>query len=981
MTEINRAMKTKRLLVSVVAIVALAGFGAVWADTGAEQTESREVVPAITARQIEADWLRQDMVRGIVSATPDHQNVTPEEDAIGGCDTVMNGLWGFCTAVEENPWWQIQLERSWPLDHLLIYNRCDRWSERASRLIVLLSDDGKTWKEVYRHDGTTFLGYTDNKPLAVPLDGARAQYVRIQLPGKTCLHLDEVGIYSTVSHRNVALPPNNAVPFPATQSSTGRWSRRTLPRTTKVKDCATATEIIIRRGLLLAESLRHLDAPIEAEAEALEQLARRIEQLPSGAPEQLRRELYFKARWAVRRMSLANPLLDFDDLLFVKRVPARALLPGKPGKPQITFTHPLHQFYGWWSRPGGGLYLLKGFKSESPKLHCLSEGLPPGNIIRPDISYDGTKVLFAYCKHIVGVSEVEDKVDKANIPEEVFYHLYEMKLDGTGLRRLTRGKYDNFDGRYVPGGQIVFLSTQRGRHIQCSKAATMASMDGARPDSYMRCGMGLSKPSANYVLHMMDADGQNVRPVSSFETSEWTPSVDHEGRILYARWDYIDRDAMPYIGLWSTTPDGGNVRALFGNYTQKPHCTLEPRAIPNSRKIVFTASAHHANTAGSLVLLDVNKGDDGQAAMTRLTPEVPFPEIEAWPETYFANPFPLSEEHYLVTWSDQPLKRAGQPSGAAAMGVYLFDAFGNLNLIYRDPTISCMYPLPIRPRPVPPRIGSVVDWDGPQEGRMLLTNVYQGLEGVTRGSIRRLRLVGVPPKTHPDANYPSLGLTHQDPGKFVMGAVPVEEDGSAYFRVPSGVLFFMQVLDQEGMAVQTMRSGVYVQPGQTFSCIGCHEPRNTAPPSAYPMAARREPSKITPGPGGSWPLDFQVLVQPVMEKHCTECHQPGTEGAEFDLTTSKSYDALVNYGAWNLKTHVRTRHRQGYSVTGGCAARMSPLVQLLEQGHYDVKLGGEEWDRLITWMDTYAQRLGSFSQDQEQQLRQLRQEWASMLGQ
>ncbi len=149
---------------------------------------------------------------------------------------------------------------------------------------------------------------------------------------------------------------------------------------------------------------------------------------------------------------------------------------------------------------------------------------------------------------------------------------------------------------------------------------------------------------------------------------------------------------------------------------------------------------------------------------------------------------------------------------------------------------------------------------------MLVVDVYQGLATVPRGAIKQLRLVGVPAKTHPTMDSPHMGITRDDPGKFVIGTVPVEADGSAYFHAPAGVAFFLQALDDQGMAVQTMRSATYLQPGQTATCIGCHEPRNTAPPNARPMAAVREPSKITAGVSGTWPLDFGPW--------CSRCSMP-----------------------------------------------------------------------------------------------------------
>ena len=291
---------------------------------------------------------------------------------------------------------------------------------------------------------------------------------------------------------------------------------------------------------------------------------------------------------------------------------------------------------------------------------------------------------------------------------------------------------------------------------------------------------------------------------------------------------------------------------------------LEARPIPGSHKLVFTATAHHSITGGSLVLLDRTKGTEYEEPLTRLTPEVCFPETEGSPKSYYANPWPLSEDYFLTAWSDQPLPihqymapedRRNPPN---ATGIYLYDRFGNLILLHRDLEISSMYPIPIRPRPRPVTLPDQVDWNAPNEGKFLVQDVYQGLEGVPRGSVKRLRVVGVIPKVQPEMDQPSLGPTAEETGKFVLGTVPVEEDGSAYFNVPSGMSVFFQALDDKGMAFQTMRSLTYVQPGQTLSCVGCHESRDAAPVhAAMPQALLRDPSKLSPGPEGSWPLRFE----------------------------------------------------------------------------------------------------------------------------
>ncbi len=935
----------------------------------AEPADDPIAAPLLTAEQIEADVLQQAVVRVAAAQPATLPQATTREDAVGGCDGVIDGHFGFHTQQEEGPWWQVDLGQTLPLDRIVIYNRGDGVGGRAAHLKVLLSDNAQDWRLLYQHDGSEFHGHSDQKPLQVAAGNETARYVRIQLPDREYLHLDEVQVYRDGSPENVAWRK------PADQSSASPWSTLHVePESASPAEPAYRVEDAVERGLRLAADLESRGVDVQDAVRSLRAVGMQYGTLSESSPASERRALWLAAHRIIRQLALHNPLLDFDDLLLVKRVPG-------------SFTHMSDQYYGWFSRPGGGLYVLEGFKTAAPRLRHLTAALPTGSVLRPDLSWDARRVLFAHCTYYPGLADEPNKLDKDNVPEDAFYHLYEMNLDGTGLRRLTTGKYDDFDGRYLPDGRIVFLSTRRGQDVQCTSDQDIAGWGAAQPDCYVRCGGGPERPVAVYTLHVLDPQAGTITRISPFEMFEWTPSVDDQGQILYARWDYVDRHNMPYMSLWSTLPDGTDARAVYGNYTQNPHCVFEARRIPGSRKIIFTASGHHAQTGGALVLLDPNRGPDGDEPITRLTPEVVFPESEGWPATYFASPYPLSEQHYLVAWSAAPLPPGtprpfwGMPAPPNDLGLYLFDAFGNLTLLYRDPEISSSDPLPIRPRCRPPLVASRVEVD--QEGaesRMLVVDVYQGLTDVPRGTIKQLRLVGIPAKTHPTMNWPQMGITQDDPGKFVIGEVPVEADGSAYFRAPPGVPFFLQALDADALAVQTMRSATYLQPGQTATCIGCHEPRNHAPANVRPLAALRAPSKIRPPVPGAWPLVYSQLVQPVLDRHCVACHRPGERGASFDLTADRSYDALVGYGHPSLQDHVWARYHEGRSTAGAGAARTNPLWNLLDRGHYDVRLDATEKARLAVWMDTYGQRSGTFDPHQEEQLQRLRQRMASMMA-
>jgi len=900
--------------------------------------------------QLENDWLMQARLEadGNRATKP-----STRDDASGGCDGITNGRYGFHTDEEENPWWQVDLGEPMPLARVRLWNRADseRNAERASRFQIHLSTDATQWTLVYQHDGKIFYGYRmpDRWGFPVSLSNAVARYVRIQLPGKRFLHLDEVEVI------RADRPGNAALGRPADQSSVSQWS--VAHPLAKEIDWREATQRVLGtvetdpRTATLVAALKGLPRTESAQA------------------------LYLEARRLRREIAMADPLLDFDAILFTKRVPG-------------SFSHMSDQYYGWWSRPGGGIYILRNFKKGPPVTECLTDGhfREAGSFLRPALSYDGKKILFAWCKHYPELAAQKDKLDKAKVPEDAFYHVYEMTLDSSSVRRLTRGKYDNFDARYLPDGRIVFLSTRRGQSVQVGKRSAAASLAKPDlPDCYVRCGGDASRPVAVYTLHTMDANGGDLTPISPFEMFEWEPSVAHDGSILYSRWDYIDRDNMPYMSLWAINPDGTNARLVYGNYTHAPHCTFEPRSIPGSSKIVFTASGHHSQTIGSLVLLDPAAGTEGEQPITRLTPETPFPEIEGWPTAFYTSPWPLAERTHLVAWGVEKNVREGETRPANGMGLYYFKAGASLELLYRDPDISSMYPIPLKTQPPPPVLASRVNWDGPLEGRFLVADVTRGLRTVKAGDIKALRIVAVPAKTQPWMNEPSLGVTRDDPGKAVIGTVPVESDGSAHFRVPSGVALFFQALDASGRGVQTMRSATHVQPGQFLSCTGCHESRRDSPHSRPSLASLRPPSRITPGPEGSWPLRFDRLVQPVLDAKCVSCHREGAtdpRAAKFVLTSDRAYDILTRHGQPSLRDLVIEAYREGISTESRNPAMRSGLLSLLTApgGHEGTTLTAGELDRLVTWLDTYGQRAGAFSEEQERDLERLRLEWHDLLA-
>ena len=929
---------------------------------------------------LESDWMRQAELRFGGGSAPGQTGVTIEDDASGGVDGRITGLWGFHTRVEPDPWWRVDLGEPTSIDRVVLYNRCDRCGERNKTIKILVSDDDVNWELAWQNQGVMFLGHPDGKPLIAELEGVTARYVRLALDGTQYLHLDEVEIYSESGETAT----NIALGRPASQSSVSQWSASHAPPSIGQERLIAddIIEAVVRRGLRLADELSLQDGVDEsAIAASRNTLENVLQRLTAPDPEEestddASQELYLKAQNAVRRLALANPLLDFDRLLFVRRAAPM-------------FPHMSDQFYCWWQRGGGSLCILEDIRSDAPSVVDLTTDWPDGTFMRPDVSFDGSRALFAYSRYYPELRDQRNKVDKSGMPEDAYFHLFEMDLETGESRQLTHGRYDDFDARYLPSGDIVYLSTRKGTFLQTGSEAARATFEDDLPDSFVRCGGDNYRPVPVFTLHAINGDGGNPRQISAFENFEWTPSVANDGRILYARWDYIDRFNGPFISLWSTNPDGTRAQLLYGNYTVKPQCAFEARAIPGSQKLVFTAAAHHSNVGGSLVLFDRTRGTEFERPLTRLTPEVCFPETEGWPDHYYANPLPLSETHFLVAWSNRKLPghsriedEARNPSNA--LGLYLYDAFGNLTLLHRDPDISCSNPIPLRARPLPEQLPRLAEWNGPQRGEFLVQDVYEGLDGVPRGTVKRIRIIGTPPKVQPFKNNPILGVSAEEPGKYVLGTVPVEEDGSARFEVPSGVPYFFQALDADGLTVQTMRSMAYVQPGETVACVGCHESRGAAPAtSGRPLAALRDPSPITPGPEGTWPLRFDRLVQPVLNAQCVSCHS--SEGDDptavaIDLTPSNAYTTLMSFGGNDLKTHAFERDR---SIVGETTARSSRLYSMLtaEAPHAEVELSDQDMRSLVVWMDTYAHLVGSFSDEQERELIEFRKEYEDLFTQ
>ncbi len=659
------------------------------------------------------------------------------------------------------------------------------------------------------------------------------------------------------------------------------WRKQELERNRQPSD-PNAIKDAFQRCDILLNDLSKMTEPMvmntSSDLEILQSLREKLEGM-EGFNEEERLELYYSIRWLSRSAALKNPLLGSERIVFMKR--------------RRFICQMLHEYMGYYydygDIAGGGIHILeepgKSFKTTS----LTDARFPRGNFTTLSLTYDARKIYFAFAQR-------NERKTNFYSPDRSCFQLYSMDIDGTNLHQLTSGLNDYFDPCELPNRDIAFMSTRRGGFIRCS---------------------GEWEPLLSYNLHRMNPDGSNIKLLSFHETNEWHPSVLNDGGIIYTRWDYVDRSAAHFHGLWVTKPDGSNSHALFGNFTQRINACYQPRAIPGSDKIMFLAGAHHASVGGSLVILDPNKtgldaktGQDDFNSIESLTPEICFPEAPGWPDAYFHSPWPLSENYFLVSYSHDPLPGMGpNVTRDTETGIYLFDRFGNLELLYREEGISSMYPIPLRKRERPSVIPSALDSNMVEEGEFFLTDINKSHFPLPSSRpIRELRVFQVIPKSETHiANKPRLGYANAESARMLLGTIPVEKDGSAYFRAPARKPLMFQAVDKAGRAVQGMRSITYLQPGERRGCVGCHESVGTiTSPSQRPIAMLREPSILKPGPDGSLPWSYTRLIQPILNQHCIGCHNGSKTDKQnhLDLRSdplnefSLSYESIKPFVKW-----------------------------------------------------------------------------------
>ena len=744
------------------------------------------------------------------------------------------------------------------------------------------------------------------------------------------------------------------------------WHRQEHRKGRTVTDSQAVRDVLeSARRLLAALHDEFASLDLQDENRALARCARSVgsvEELDDNA----RGDLYREIRGIIRRLVFRNPRIAGRPMAFMKR--------------RRFICQMLHEYIGYYYNydglHGGGIYVLEEPGISLRTRDLIGDKLPKGSYATLAVSYDGTTVYFAFCE----LSDAERTRQSTgnhrgfpaarDVPEELNYysanracfHIYAVDIDGSNLRQLTDGCNDNFNPCPMPDGTVVFMSSARGGFCRCDNPF---------------------EPIPTTTLHVMRPDGSNQHILSYHETNEWHPAALNDGRIAYCRWDYVDRSAAHFHGIWACNPDGSNPLALFGNYTKRVSACYQPRSIPGSNRIAFIAGAHHADVGGSLVLfdptwtkLDEASGEDDFRSLEILTPEVAFPETpDEWPKSFYHSPWPLSEDYFLVAFSFDPL--SGMSSGVfddTKTGIYYFDRFGNLELLYRDPEISSMNAMPLgishRPRELP----SVLEPSLGNEGEFFVADVNWSLLPLPENrSICSLRVFQVLPKSETHvANHPRIGYANAESARSLLGTVPVERDGSAWFRAPAGIPLSFQAVDGEGRAIQGMRSLTYLQPGERRACVGCHEPPGSAPPRRTTLALQRGPSRLQSGPDGTQPFNYPRLVQPILNRSCVSCHD-GSEGerkSQLVLTGepvgpfTRSYESLRPFVRW-YEWGGASIH-QTVTIPGRMGADESPLTAVLDdEVHCAIELSQSDRRRLYLWLDANSPFYGTYAPNEQ----------------
>ncbi len=631
-----------------------------------------------------------------------------------------------------------------------------------------------------------------------------------------------------------------------------------------------------------------------------------------------------------RDMILADPVINAQPILYVSR-------------PQFPYEHhnteTTYQTDDICTRlmPQTGSS-LKLWDPQSKKVQVLLD-VPTGIVRDPCIHFDAKRILVSI---------------RWDIKDD--FHIYELDLTkyrivGRPLKReeihqLTFGSgLSDIDPQYLPNGRIVFSSSREPKYCMCNRHIMVN-------------------------LHTMNGDGSNILQIGHSTLYEGHSTLLPDGRILYYRWEYVDRNFSDAEGAWTVNPDGTNHALFWGNNTESPATTIDPRIMPGtSSEYICTMTACHISPWGAIGIIDRQLGLDGKKPVVHVWPKEAWNLIGTYTgqsydlltqlSQFFEDPYPIDEEHIICagTIPKGTLIPKGEGDKPGITGIWFLDLDGSATLLHTDP-VGCFDPMPLVQTEVPPVITDRVDLSK-NTGNFYVTDVNEGfgMDKVSRGMAKYIRVIESPEKrfwTPPSwvgidgkGNQQAPGMNWDEFGnKRILGFVPIEEDGSVFFTIPSDRFVFFQLLDENKEMIQSMRSGVIVRPGETNGCFGCHEDRLETPASTrVTKAMQKAPQALIPEFGREpFLFSYNAEVQPILDKYCVVCHDWSTEKstplakrASAKLLLCGDLNPAFNCSYWDI------REKKMVQVIGSAyaekikpltwGARYSKIVDIMKHGH------------------------------------------------
>ncbi len=701
-----------------------------------------------------------------------------------------------------------------------------------------------------------------------------------------------------------------------------------------------AWENELKRHQVKTELLRQLGSDVSYAMEHPEALKRAIDDLGDKYPDEYKNKKYVQ-RWQEFEKRIKESLQDVD----------KAIAVGKEYdafRREVLLSNPVLEFDKILVRKSKSSALMNNWISNASRNRDAKYGDSLVYINMKELTAPLKEVVKAPHDSFIGDISLHWNADKClvtSLADNKTWQIFECNLGDGSLKQITPdmgGDINNVEGCYVPDGATIFISSASMMGVPC---------------------IGGSDVVGN--IYRLEPDGKSVRQLTFEQDQDWCPVILENGRILYLRWEYIDIPHYFSRIMMTMNPDGTNQVEHYGSGSFWPNSLFYAKPIPGqSSKFVGIVSGHHGIArSGELVIFDPSKGRREADGVVQRIPgygQKVEPVIadqlvrDSWPQFLF--PYPLSDEQFLVT---------GRINPSDQWSIYLVDIFDNMVKLREEPGFGLYEPTPIleqnEPQTIPDRTVR-----GEKESTVFITDVYfgQGLPNVPVGTVKKLRVYALSYGYRGIGGHDMFGVESCWDARRILGEIPVFPDGSATFKIPSNTPLVLQPLDENGAAVQVMRSWFVGMPGENGSCIGCHEEQNSVSPVKQTQAQRVKPYKISEFYGKERPFCFDNEIQPILDKYCVGCHNgEKPERPNFADTTpgpryfSNSYHALQGYVRRSgPESDIHVFQPMEYHVS------TSELVQMLRKGHHNVQLDEEAWRKIYSWIDLNVPYFGTWMQ-------------------